>query len=91
MGSASSSAVGVSAGMRGAAATAALAVGAGGISSRRGSEVAAVGLSFTSLDSASSAFLPLAETRWTVYAATATMEPINSATASSPFFDIETR
>ena len=70
---------------------AALAVGAGGISSLRGSDVAAVGLSFTSLDSASSAFLPLAETRWTVYAATATMEPINSATASSPFFDIETR
>ena len=49
-----------------AVATAALAVGGGGISSLRGSDVAAVGLSFTSLDSASSAFLPLAETRWTV-------------------------
>lgn len=91
MGSASSSAVGVSAGMRGAVATAALAVGGGGISSRRGSDVAAVGLSFTSLDSASSTFLPPAETRWTVYAATATIEPISSATASRPFFDIDTR
>jgi hypothetical protein len=47
-------------------------------------------LSFTSFDS-SSAFLPLAEKRWIVNAATATREPISRATASSPFFDIETR
>jgi hypothetical protein len=83
MGSARSSAVGVSAGMRGAVATAALAAGAGGISSRRGSEVAAVGLSFTSFDS-SSAFLPLAEKRWIVKAATATREPISRARPADP-------
>ena len=61
--------------MRGAVATAALAVEAGGISSLRGSAVAAAGLSRTSFDSVSSAFLPLAEKRWMVTAATATREP----------------
>ena len=91
MGSTRSSAVGVRAGMRGAAATAALAVGAAGISSLRRSAVAAVGLSRTSFESASSDFLPLPVKRWIVNAETATREPISSATASKPFFEIELR
>jgi len=60
IGSAASAAVGTSAGMRGAGA---LAGGGDGISSLRGSAVAAVGRSLTRLDSASSDFLPLDEKR----------------------------
>jgi hypothetical protein len=47
--------------MRGAVA---LAVGGGGISSLRGSAVAALGRSLTRLDSESVVFLPLDEKRW---------------------------
>jgi hypothetical protein len=91
MGSATSSAVGVKAGMRGAVVTAAVAAGAGGISSWRGSDVAAVGLSFISFDPASSALLPLAEKRWIAKAATATREPMSRTTASRPFVDTAMR
>ena len=60
IGSANSSAVGTIAGIREVVGIEALAADGGGISSRRGSAVAAVGRSLTRLDSASSAFLPLA-------------------------------
>ena len=57
------------------------------MSSLRGSVVAADGRSPASRDSESSGFLRLATKLWIENAETATSEPRNRATASSPYFD----
>ncbi len=92
IGSASSSAVGTMAGMRGPPADGVLAaaVAITGISSRRGSAVAAVGRSLTRLDS-SSGFLPLAANFWIVKPAMTISVSTNRPSASRPFFETARR
>ena len=60
---------------------------AGGISSRRGLAVTAVGLSLTRRVSASSDFLPMAVKRCTAAAATATSDSTSKPMASRPLRD----